>query len=155
MNFSGKSLHYILNSFGSVRQWKPQTLEQNREVFFGTADGPQADFPARAGRQHHVQAAHLGHLFEQFARRRAQAPGLHPVLERAPHDQRQEADQGMGLGAILLVVIDRAQAQVVFGDPKRVFDLSQADVSLPQFGCGACGSAPRGGECFPACSRRP
>ena len=25
----------------------------------------------------------------------------------------------------------------MFGDPKRVFDLSQADVSLPQFGCGA------------------
>ena len=59
------------------------------------------------------------------------------MLRRAPHDQRQEVDQDMGLGAILLVMIDRAQAEVVFSDPKRVCDLSQADVSLPQFGCGA------------------
>ncbi len=96
-----------------------------------TADGAQADVFAGAGWQHDVERANFGHLFEQFARRRAQAAPLHPVLQRAPHDEREEAYENVGLGALGLVMEDGPDAEVVFGDAEAVLDLGQADVGFP------------------------
>jgi len=134
--FWGQSLHYICDPFGPVGERELEVVEQHGQVIIGSGDRPEPDFLARCGGSNDIERANLGHLFAQFARRASQVRRCHPVLQRAPHDQRQEADQDRGLGAILLAVIDRAQAQVVFGDPKRVFDLGQADVSSPQPGRG-------------------
>ena len=134
--FWDKSLHYICDPLGPVGERELEMLEQHGQVIIGSGDRPEPDFLTRSGGQDDIERANLGHLFEQFARRCAQARRFHPVLERAPHHQRQQADEDMGLGAILLAVIDRAEAQVVFGDPKRVFDLGQAGVSFPQLGRG-------------------
>ena len=109
-------------------------MEQDGQVLFGAADGTQMDLLAGPGGEDDVERANLGHLFEEFARRRAQAAALHPVLERAPHHQRQEAYEDMGLGTSGLLVINRPQAQVVFADAEAVLDLRQADVGLPERG---------------------
>ena len=133
LHFLSKSLHYILDFLWSVGQWQTKTFEQDREVFVGAADGAQADILARTGRQNHIEASHFGHFFEQFTRRRAQAGSLHPLLECPPHDESEEANKDVGLGAFLCLVENGPEPQVVFCDAKTVLDLRQADVGSPEF----------------------
>jgi len=123
----------MLNFFRAVGQGKVEPFEQNRQLRLGPADCAQAQVLARAGGQDDVERAHFAHFFEQFARRGAEAARLHPLLERAPKDQRKKADENVSLGAFLFVVEDRAKAEVVFGDAKRVLDLREAHVGAPQF----------------------
>ncbi len=85
--FDAGFLDYILNLFGATRQHQPQPLQQDRQALLRLADRPQPNLRARPCRQHHVERAHLGQLLQQFARRRSQAAGLHPVLQCAPHHQ--------------------------------------------------------------------
>ena len=122
----------MLNFFRAVGQGKVEPFGQNRQVRLGPADCAQAQVLARAGGQDDVERAHFAHFFEQFARRGAEAARLHPLLERAPKDQRKKADENVSLGAFLFVVEDRAKAEVVFGDAKRVLDLREAHVGAPE-----------------------
>ena len=98
----------------------------------GFADGAQADVFAGAGGQHDVERTGFGHLFERLARGVAQCAALHPLLEGAPHHEREEADEDVRLGAFLFLVVDGPQVEVVFADAEGVLDLGQSDVGLAQ-----------------------
>ena len=54
------------------------------------------------------------------------------MLEGAPEYERQEADEDMGLGPVLFLMVNGTQSQIVFADAETVFDLGQADVDAPE-----------------------
>ena len=68
-------------------------LKQDRQVGFGPADGAQAYFGSDCCWQHDVQRTDLGHLFEEFSWRGAQATAVHPLLKGAPHHQGQKTHE--------------------------------------------------------------
>ena len=70
-------------------------------------------------------------LLDQLPRAGAQALGVHPLFERAPQGQRQEAHQNVRLDAVLFVMKHRAQAEIAFGGPKRGLRLRELDVPAP------------------------
>ena len=72
-------------------------------------------------------------LLDYLTGRVAHGFGFEPEFEGAPHGQRQEADQDVRLHPILLLVKDRAQAQVAFARAKGIFDFCKLDVPAPEF----------------------
>jgi hypothetical protein len=72
-----------------------------------------------------------GKLFEDRARRVAEARALLPHLEALPEHEGEEANEDVGLDAILALMPDRTQVQLIFLNAKRGFGLGELDVSLP------------------------
>ena len=128
----GDFRYYILNSFGSVGQRQAEVLEQDGEAGFGAVDSAKAYVLAGACGQDGVHGVNGGHFFKEFSRRRAQAARGHPLLQGSPEGQRQETHQDMGLCAVLFMMGNGPQHQVVFFDAEGVFDLREADVSFPK-----------------------
>lgn len=59
---------------------------------------------------------------------------MHPLLKGSPHHRGKETNEDVGLGAVLLLMIERAQSKVVLAHAKGVFDLGESDVGLPEGG---------------------
>ena len=125
--------HYILDGLWFVWQEEVEMLEEDGEVGLGLADDAQTEVGAGGGGQDNVEGTNFGHFFEEFAGGLAEAGGGHPVLKGTPQNKGEEAHEDVGLGPVLFLMKDGAQAQIVFADAETVFDLGQADVGAPEF----------------------
>jgi len=54
------------------------------------------------------------------------------LLERLPQHVSEEADQKVCLDAVLLMMLDRPDAQIGFLNPKSGLGFSELDVGLPK-----------------------
>src|SRR5439155_4066572 len=55
-----------------------------------------------------------------------------PHLQALPQHESEEADEDVGLDAVLALMPDRAHVQLILLDPKGRFGLGELDVGLPQ-----------------------
>ena len=85
------------------------------------------------GRQLHVQHLDGGELFEHGARRQARRQITQAPPQGDVQTVSQERDENMGLDAMLQLVMDGAQGQIIFEVLEGGFHLRQLDVKLPQF----------------------
>jgi hypothetical protein len=95
-------------------------------------DAPQSHLATVFERQHDVHTCDATHLLEHGAGTRAESGPLLPALQRLPERKRQEADQDVGLDAILSLVPDRADLQIALLDPEGGLRLAELDVGAPQ-----------------------
>ncbi len=86
----------------------------------------------RRGRQDDIVGLGARKLFEDRARRVAEARALLPHLKALPEHEGEEANEDVGLDAVLTLMPDRTQVQLIFLNAKRGFGLGELDLCLPQ-----------------------
>ena len=67
----------------------------------GLCDTAQAELSVRCGRQHNIMRLDARKLFQDGARRIAQARALLPHLQGLPEDEGKETNEYVGLDPIL------------------------------------------------------
>ena len=87
-------------------------------------DAAEAHLAAVRGGQHDVGALDAAEFLEDGARAVAQVGAALPLLQGLPEHVGQEADQDMGLDAVLALMPDRADRQLALVDAKGGFGLS-------------------------------
>ena len=113
-------------------QFEIHFFEQFGAQTLGFADHAQARLSASTQWGDNIHGTQIVDLVEDLAGAVAQALGLEPALQGAPHHQGDEADQDVGLHAVFFVMKEWPQAQIAFAAPKGIFGLGQLDVALPQ-----------------------
>ena len=86
----------------------------------------------RRGRQNDVVGLDAGKLFEDGPRRVPEARALLPHFETFPEHEGEEANEDVSLDAVLALMPDRTQVQLILLNAKRGFGLGELDVSLPE-----------------------
>ena len=86
----------------------------------------------RRGRQNDVVGLDAGKLFEDGPRRVPEARALLPHFETLPEHEGEEANEDVSLDAVLALMPDRTQVQLILLNAKRGFGLGELDVSLPE-----------------------
>ncbi|MGO9597310.1 MAG: hypothetical protein ACLP7Q_04745, partial [Isosphaeraceae bacterium] len=74
----------------------------------------------------------LGEFFQQGARGVAQTGSLHPARQGLPQNVGQKAHQDVGPDAMLFLMPDRSDQELVLGDSKGPLGFGQLDVSFPE-----------------------
>jgi len=102
----------------------------------GLSDAAQADLTTGGGRQEHVMRLDSRKLFEDGARRISEACALLPHLEALPQHEGKKADkkadEDMSLNAVLMLMPDRTEVELIFLDAERGLGLGELDISLPE-----------------------
>ena len=73
-----------------------------------------------------------GQLFENGARRVSEAGALLPHLEALPEREGEKANENVSLNAILALMPDRTNVELILLDTERRFGLGELDVRLPE-----------------------
>ena len=76
----------------------------------------------------------LPHFEQELSGLISQAADAHPVFQRPPKTQREEADEDVRLDPALQMVIDRAQSKVALEVAECGFRFRELDVPAPEFG---------------------
>ena len=116
----------------ALGQHDAEAIEKRGLGGVGLGDATQADLAVCCGRQDDVVGLDAGKLFEDGARRVAEARARLPHLEALPQHEGEEADEDVGLDAILALMPDRAEVQLILLDAKSRLGLSELDVGLPE-----------------------
>ena len=113
-------------------QGNAETVEENglRRVWLGHT--AQAKLTMRRNWQDDVLGLNAFELFQDDARGIAETCAALPHLESLPQHEGQKADEDMSLYAILALMPDRTEVELVLLDTKSGFGLSELDVGLPQ-----------------------
>ena len=115
-----------------LRHDDTEAVKEHGLVSVGLSDAPQADLAMHCGGQHHVVRLEACKFFENGTRGVAEASTALPHLQALPQHEGQKADENMCLHAILALVPDRTQIQLIFLDAEGGLGLGQLDVSLPE-----------------------
>jgi hypothetical protein len=110
-----------------------ESVEEERLVVVGLGVAGEDDGAAVSGGDLHVEHLHRAHLRESFGWSEARSEGLEPLLERDPEAIGHKADKDMCLDAVVFLVMDRADRQVVFHLLEDLFDLGELEVIAPEF----------------------
>ena len=86
----------------------------------------------RCGRQDHVMRLDARKLFEDRARRISKACAALPHLEALPQHKGKKADEDMGLNAVLVLMPDRTDVELIFLDAESGLGLGELDIGLPE-----------------------
>src|SRR5260370_2434097 len=86
----------------------------------------------RRGRQAGGLGLNAFEFFQDDARRIAETGAALPHLQALPQYEGEKADENMSLYAILALVPDRAEVELVLLDTKSGFGLGELDIGLPQ-----------------------
>ena len=86
----------------------------------------------RCGRQDHVMRLDARKLFEDRARRISKACAALPHLEAFPQHKGKKADEDMGLNAVLVLMPDRTDVELIFLDAESGLGLGDLDIGLPE-----------------------
>ena len=66
------------------------------------------------------------------ARRVSEAGAALPHLEALPQDEGEKADEDVSLDAVLALMPDRTEVQLIFLDAESGFGLGELDIGLPE-----------------------
>jgi len=86
----------------------------------------------RHGRQDHVVGLNARELFEDGAPRISETGAALPHLQRLPQHEGEKTDEDVCLHAILALMSDRTDVELIFLDAERGFGLGELDVGLPE-----------------------
>src|ERR1700732_5479846 len=89
---------------------------------------------AVGGREMHVEHLDRCELVEHSSRREARRQRLEPCTQRDVQAIGQERHEDVRLDAVLELVVDRAQVQIVLHGLEGGLDLDELDVEPPQLG---------------------
>ena len=97
------------------RNAQPEPIEQRSLCLVGADDAAQSQVASRhgVGWQNNVGAMNGGEFLEDGSRAVAQSSAALPLLEGFPHRVGKKADQDMGEHAILFLMPDRPDRQVL------------------------------------------
>ena len=95
------------------RQDNTEAVKKRGLDAVGLSDASQADLAMRRSGQHNVVRADACEFLEDGARRVTETGALLPHLQALPHYEGEEAGEDMGLNAILALMPDRTQVQLV------------------------------------------
>ena len=119
------SVMFVLRTAASLRASLPTS-------------GSRKLLPAASGRGDTTGSANdvvgldAGKLFEDGPRRVPEARALLPHFETFPEHEGEEANEDVSLDAVLALMPDRTQVQLILLNAKRGFGLGELDVSLPE-----------------------
>ena len=94
---------------------------------------------AVGGREMHVEHLDSCELVEHSSRCEARRQRLEPCAQRDVQAVGQEGDEDVRLDAVLELMVDRAQVQIVLHGLEGGLDLDELDVEPPQLGRGFAG----------------
>lgn len=97
----------------------------------GLRDATQSDLAHRGRRQNDILGLDVCQFFEDGPRRITETGALLPHLQVLPQNEGAEADEDLGLHAILALMPDRPDTQFVRLDPEGRFGLGKLDVGFP------------------------
>ena len=124
--------YLVFSETHPLRQDDTEAVKERGLVSVGLSDAPQTDLAMRCGGQHHVVRVDACKFLENGTRGVAEASTALPHLQALPQHEGQKADENMGLNAILALVPDRTQIQLIFLDAEGGLGLGELDVSLPE-----------------------
>ena len=129
---SGELWRLVFGEPHAFWQDEAETVEESGLCGVGLSDAAQADLTMGGGRQDHVMRLDARQLFEDRTRRISKAGALLPHLEALPQHEGKKADEDMSLDAVLVLMPDRTEVELVFLDAKRGLGLGELDISLPE-----------------------
>ena len=91
----------------ALGQDEAEAIEERRLGGVGLSDAAQANLAVGCGRQNDIVRLNPCELFEDRARRVSKACALLPHLEALPQHEGKEADEDMGLNAVLVLMPNR------------------------------------------------
>jgi len=158
-----KSRHYISDPRSVVRgergklllvephalwQHETEAIEQRGLGGVGLGDAAQAEQTLRRGGQHHVVRLDARQLLQDGPRRVAQTSAALPHRQALPQHEGEEADENVRLHAVLALMPDRPDVELIFLDAECRLRLGELNVGLPQ----TAGRSSR--RCWSAADRR-
>ena len=122
----------MLGEAHALGQDDTKTIEKRGlgRVWLGHA--AQTNLAVRCGWQDDVLGLNARKLFQDGARGIAEACTLLPHLEALPQHEGEKADEDMSLHAILALMPDRTDVELVLLDPKSGFGLCELDIGFPE-----------------------
>ena len=102
------SLHFNLVYF---RQPQSQAIEENLLVVGGLGEATFADVDAATSWQNHVDHSEFAQLVQNSTWLAAKPRSIAHLAKRLPQHVRQEADEDVGLDAVLFLMPDRSDAE--------------------------------------------
>ena len=96
-----------------------EASEEFRLGVVGLRDATQSDVAHRGCRQNDVVGLDACQFLEDGPRRIAETGALLPHLQGLPQDEGEEADEDVGLHAILALMPDRANRELVLLDAEK------------------------------------
>lgn len=122
----------LLGEAHSLWQDNAETIEQGglRRVWLGHT--AQANLAMRCGRQNDVLGLNAFEFFQDDARRITETCAALPHLQALPQHEGEKADEDMSLHAILALVPDRTEVELVLLDAEGGFGLGELDIGLPE-----------------------
>jgi hypothetical protein len=133
--FWAKSLHYISHNADLFRQSKPEHVEQYFLRFGRFCDASSADFVSLFGVHDNIHHFDLSYLVKHLPGLISQVGSLAELTEGLPNDEREEADQDMGLDPVFFLVPDWTKLKVVFVNAKGHFCFGKLDICFPEIFC--------------------
>jgi hypothetical protein len=122
----------LLGEAHALWQDDAETVEENglRGVWLGHT--AQANLAVRCGRQDDILGLNALEFFQDGARRIAETGAALPHLKALPQHEGKKADEDMRLHAILALVPDRTDVELVLLNTKSGFGLRKLDIGLPE-----------------------
>ena len=122
----------LLGEAHALWQGNAETVEENGLCRVWLGHTAQANLAVRCGRQDDVLGLNAREFFEDGARGIAETCAALPHLQALPQHEGKKADKDMSLYAILALVPDRAEVELVLLDTKSGFGLGELDIGLPE-----------------------
>ena len=109
-----------------------EAVEERGLSGVGLGDAAQADLAVGCCRQDDVVRLNARELFEDRARGVSETGAALPHLEALPQDEGEEANEDVSLDAVLALMPDRTDVQLVLLDAEGGFGLGELDVGFPE-----------------------
>ena len=116
------------------RQIEVELVDQELLVGIQLRVAAEDQGAAIGGRKMHVEHLHGGELVEHGPWSEAGCQRLELGVQRDVKAVGQEGDEDVRLDAVLKLVVDRAEFQIVLEILERGLDLDELDIELPQMG---------------------
>jgi hypothetical protein len=127
-----ESWQVVLGETHAFRQDDAETIEESGLGRVWSGHTAQTNLAARCGRQDDVLGLDALEFFHNGARGIAETCAALAHLQALPQHEGKKADEDMSLYAILALVSDRTDVELILLNPESDFGLRELDIGLPE-----------------------